>query len=50
MLLYSKPLKRMAPQVGRCFLDTPIFSMLKVKQLVRRKQAENPFLHNYWAF
>jgi hypothetical protein len=28
----------MAPQVGRFSLNTPIFSVMKVKQLARRKQ------------
>jgi len=28
--------KRMAPQVGRFPLDTPIFSVMKVKQLAGR--------------
>jgi len=38
-----KPLKEMAPQVGRCSQDTPIFSVLKVKQLRRRRQGKFHF-------
>jgi hypothetical protein len=43
----GKPLKEMAPQVGRFSLDTPIFSVMKVKQLARRKQGQKRFSHNY---
>jgi hypothetical protein len=39
--------KRMAPQVGRFSLNTPIFSVMKVKQLARRKQGQKRFSHNY---
>jgi hypothetical protein len=46
----TKRLKRMAPQVGRFSLDTPIFSVMKVKQLARRLQGEKRFSHDYWAF